>query len=107
MSYYQASIYSSKPEDYVLRIHGQGWHDMYIQLPNLNALHTWEQCFNQKKPDYLDVRRKTPTSETTSRQIQEQIPRELLESSLSQDHLLGKSDDEDSSTVNNNNTTTN
>lgn len=63
MSYHQASVYSAKLEDYVLKIHGQGWSDMYIQLPNLNALNTWEQCFNQKKPDYLDFRRK-PTQDT-------------------------------------------
>lgn len=119
MPYHHASVYSAKLEDYVLKVHGQGWCDMYIQLPNLNAVNTWENCFNQKKPDYLDFRRKNTATtaimedgdnETTSKQgstLQvvdpQQVLRSLditthhphdtnatmmLESSMSQDHLL-------------------
>ncbi|KAG1047499.1 hypothetical protein G6F43_010054 [Rhizopus delemar] len=51
VSYYQVTVYSAKLEDYVLKIHGQGWYDIYIQLPTLNSLNTWQQCFNQRKPD--------------------------------------------------------
>jgi hypothetical protein len=97
MSYKHSSVYSAKLEDYVLKIHGQGWCDMYIQLPNLNALNTWEQCFNQKKPDYLDFRRK-PTQE--QQEVLQSLdithhPHDtlMLESSMSQDHLLRRMSD--------------
>lgn len=106
MSYRHSSVYSAKLEDYVLKIHGQGWCDMYIQLPNLNALNTWEQCFNQKKPDYLDFRRK-PTDATAATNQQQEVLQSLdithhphdtnttlmLESSMSQDHLLRRMSD--------------
>jgi hypothetical protein len=114
MSYHHASVYSAKLEDYVLKIHGQGWCDMYIQLPNLNAMNTWEQCFNQKKPDYLDFRRKTnPSAEESSnvspnQEQQQEVLKSLditthhphdtnttimLESSMSHDHLLRRTSD--------------
>lgn len=114
MSYHNASVYSAKLEDYVLKVQGQGWCDMYIQLPNLNALNAWEQCFNQKKPDYLDFRIK-PIEEGDEgdgneerRQPQEilqsldiislQHPHDIhhpimLESSMSHDHLLRRMSD--------------
>ncbi|KAI8644802.1 hypothetical protein BD408DRAFT_430233, partial [Parasitella parasitica] len=113
MSYQQASIFSAKLEDYVLKIHGQGWHDMYIQLPNVNALNTWEQCFNQKKADYLDFRRK-PNNDTTraaanggeaTNDGEQEVLRSLdisqhphddtmlLESTMSQDLLLRRMSD--------------
>ncbi|CAO3619185.1 unnamed protein product [Mucor hiemalis] len=114
MSYRHASVYSATLEDYVLKIHGQGWCDMYIQLPNLNALHTWEQCFNQKKPDYLDFRRKptditTPSGNGEQQEVLQSLdvshhPHDtnttmMLESSMSHDHLLrrmsDRSEDED------------
>jgi hypothetical protein len=122
MSYHHASVYSAKLEDYVLKIHGQGWCDMYIQLPNLNAMNTWEQCFNQKKPDYLDFKRK-PTDTTTATMTKPVLEQEqevlqsldltthhphdtnttlMLESSMSHDHLLRRMSDrsdEDISTV--------
>lgn len=114
MSYHHASVYSAKLEDYVLKVHGQGWCDMYIQLPNLNAMNTWEQCFNQKKPDYLDFRRK-PTDEVAAQQevlqslgvISAHHPHDInttimLESGMSEDHLLRRMSDrsdEDSSTT--------
>lgn len=114
MSYRNASVYSATLEDYVLKIHGQGWCDMYIQLPNLNALNTWEQCFNQKKPDYLDFRRKptditTPSGNGEQQEVLQSLdvshhPHDtnttmMLESSMSYDHLLrrmsDRSEDED------------
>lgn len=113
MSYHQASIYSAELEDYVLKIHGQGWSDMYIQLPNLNALNTWEQCFNQKKPDYLDFRRKPNTdtarvrgANTTKEDQDQEVLQSLdiiqhphdnmmmLESSMSQDLLMRRMSDQ-------------
>lgn len=48
MSYVDAVVYAAELENYVLKIRGQGLCDMYIQLPDLNALKTWEQSFNQK-----------------------------------------------------------
>lgn len=106
MSYHQASVYSSDMEDYVLKINGQGWYDTYIQLPNPSALHTWEQCFNQRKPDYVNVRRTALTSEADiSKSVREQTTHDMLESSLSQDYLLSVSHDE-ASTITNVNTTT-
>lgn len=86
MSYHQVTVYSSKLEDYVLKVHGQGWYDMYIQLPNLNALQLWENCLNQKKPDYVIK----PTTTTTKDQIEslDIHPHDVFESSMSQDHLL-------------------
>lgn len=109
MSYHHASVYSAKLEDYVLKVHGQGWCDMYIQLPNLAAMNTWEQCFNQKKPDYLDFRRK-PTDHGTQEVLQTidaHHPHDInttimLESGMSEDHLLRRMSDrsdEDASTV--------
>ncbi|GAA5809575.1 hypothetical protein MFLAVUS_002986 [Mucor flavus] len=101
MSYHHASVYSAKLEDYVLKVHGQGWCDMYIQLPNLNALNTWEQCFNQKKPDYLDFRRK-PIEESMQQEVLQSLDMSLhhphdtnimLESSMSHDHLLRRMSD--------------
>lgn len=32
ISYSYASVYSAKPEEYVLKIHGQDVHDVFIQL---------------------------------------------------------------------------
>lgn len=49
MSYSQATVHTAKLDEYVLKVHGQGMHDMYIQLPDLNALKTWEHCFNQRR----------------------------------------------------------
>lgn len=126
MSYHQASVYSAKLEDYVLKIHGQGWSDMYIQLPNLNALNTWEQCFNQKKPDYLDFRRK-PNTETakvrglniTKEEGDQEVLQSLdiiqhphdnimmLESSMSQDLLMRRMSDQSEEDISNPNTVTN
>ncbi|KAI9278718.1 hypothetical protein BDA99DRAFT_14361 [Phascolomyces articulosus] len=48
MSYREATIYSAQLEEYVLKIHGQGIHDMYIQLPDLDALKIWETAFNNR-----------------------------------------------------------
>ena len=126
MSYHQASIYSAKLEDYVLKIHGQGWSDMYIQLPNLNALNTWEQCFNQKKPDYLDFRRKPNTdtarvrgANTTKEDQDQEVLQSLdiiqhphdnmmmLESSMSQDLLMRRMSDQSEEDISNPNTVTN
>lgn len=126
MPYHQASVYSAKLEDYVLKIHGQGWSDMYIQLPNLNALNTWEQCFNQKKPDYLDFRRKPNTESARVRgenTIKEEGDQEvlqsldiiqhphdnimMLESSMSQDLLMRRMSDQSEDDTSNPNTVTN
>ncbi|KAL7319878.1 hypothetical protein PS15m_002964 [Mucor circinelloides] len=129
MSYHQASVYSAKLEDYVLKIHGQGWSDMYIQLPNLNALNTWEQCFNQKKPDYLDFRRK-PTNDNIGKRgmagsnEQDEQDQEVLqsldiirhphdnttlmmESTMSQDLLLRRMSDPSEEDISNPSTVTN
>ncbi|KAI9487658.1 MAG: 7 transmembrane sweet-taste receptor of 3 GCPR-domain-containing protein [Benjaminiella poitrasii] len=123
MSYHQATIYSAKLEDYVLKIHCRGWSDIYVQLPNLNALNTWEQCFNQKKkPSYQEVRRHSSlpdkSNENSHEQMQEtqqqsldiiQHPHDnnttiMLDSSMSYDHLLrdmiDKSYEDDIDTIN-------
>lgn len=131
MSYNQASVYSAQLEDYVLKVHGQGWYDMYIQLPNLNSLNTWEECFNQKKPDYLDSRRKHTDDKNDSHhhhhhhlQQQQQDtevlqsldisqhphdhnPTMMLESSMSHDYLLRRMSDRSEEDVSNPNTVTN
>ncbi|CDS09047.1 hypothetical protein LRAMOSA10407 [Lichtheimia ramosa] len=46
MSYRDVSVHSAQLDEYVLKIHGQGLYDLYIQLPDLNALTTWESVFN-------------------------------------------------------------
>ena len=46
MSYREATIHYAQLEEYVLKIHGQGMHDMYIQLPDLDVLKTWQSAFN-------------------------------------------------------------
>jgi hypothetical protein len=86
ISYSQASIYSAKLEDYVLKIHGQGWYDLYIQVPNLSAMNTWQSCFNQSRPDYLDFRRKPDVSTIVdeNHQQDEVLPHPLFETSLLQ-----------------------
>lgn len=73
--YHHVTVYSAKLEAYVLKIHGQGWYDMYIQLPTLTSLNTWQQCFNQKRPDYHDP-------------IQQKSTDPPIESAFSHDLLL-------------------
>ncbi|KAG0166384.1 hypothetical protein DFQ30_007243 [Apophysomyces sp. BC1015] len=52
MPYSQATVYSVQLEDYVLKIHGQGWYDAYIQVPDVQAMETWQRYFNGKpSPD--------------------------------------------------------
>lgn len=99
---------------------------MYIQLPNLNALNTWEQCFNQKKPDYLDFRRKPNTDtarvrgvNTTKEDQDQEVLQSLdiiqhphdnmmmLESSMSQDLLMRRMSDQSEEDISNPNTVTN
>lgn len=46
MSYRDVSVHSAQLDEYVLKIHGHGLYDLYIQLPDLNALTTWESVFN-------------------------------------------------------------
>ncbi|KAI8985941.1 hypothetical protein BDB01DRAFT_786934 [Pilobolus umbonatus] len=116
MSYHQATIYSAELEDYVLLIHGQGWYDMYIQLPSLDIMNTWLQCFNQKKPDYMDFRRKPSKIDGEEETLQQTSSKSLdnsehkltssldilthphdismLESGMSSDHLLRRPSDQ-------------
>ncbi|KAI8376578.1 uncharacterized protein BYT42DRAFT_605670 [Radiomyces spectabilis] len=48
MSYSQATVHSAQLEDYVLKVHGQGLYDMYIQVSSLAAMETWQRCFNRR-----------------------------------------------------------
>ncbi|OAD71510.1 hypothetical protein PHYBLDRAFT_187578 [Phycomyces blakesleeanus NRRL 1555(-)] len=48
LAYAQAAIHSAQLNDYVIKVKGQGLYDMYIQVPDLKAVETWQRCFNQK-----------------------------------------------------------
>ncbi|KAI8083134.1 7 transmembrane sweet-taste receptor of 3 GCPR-domain-containing protein [Halteromyces radiatus] len=48
MTYHHASVYTAELENYVLKIHGQGMYDMYIQVPDLKTLELWEKRLNQR-----------------------------------------------------------
>ncbi|KAI8098409.1 7 transmembrane sweet-taste receptor of 3 GCPR-domain-containing protein [Gilbertella persicaria] len=102
MSYSHVSVYSTKLEDYVLKIHGQGWSDMYIQLPSLNSLQMWEQCFSQKKPDYLAFLRQEQAIQ--KKELTTHHPHDMLASSMSQDHLLRRLSDQSEEDLSNANT---
>jgi hypothetical protein len=47
ISYTHAAVYSSKPEEYVLKIHGQDKYDVYIQLGDFVTMESWQACLNQ------------------------------------------------------------
>jgi hypothetical protein len=47
ISYSHASIYSSRPEDYVLLVHGRNHYDAYIQLGDFITMESWQACLNQ------------------------------------------------------------
>lgn len=47
ISYTHASVFSSEPEEYVLKIHGQDVHDVYIQLGDFLTMESWQACLNQ------------------------------------------------------------
>ncbi|KAI9300678.1 hypothetical protein BJ944DRAFT_20315 [Cunninghamella echinulata] len=49
MTYNHATIYTAELDNYVLKIHGQGAHDMYIQVPTLKELELWNKRFNQRQ----------------------------------------------------------
>ena len=90
MSYTEATVYSARLEDYVLKIHGQGLYDMHIQLPTLTSLHTWHQCFKQRKPDCIDgaIKRKLSSTTNTAEEDQPNHHHTLLDSNISYNCLL-------------------
>ena len=47
ISYTHASIYSSALEEFVLKIHGQDGHDMFIQLGDFVTMKSWQVSLNQ------------------------------------------------------------
>ncbi|CAO3633113.1 unnamed protein product [Cunninghamella blakesleeana] len=48
MTYTHSTIHTAELDNYVLKIHGQGAHDMYIQVPTLKELELWNKRLNQK-----------------------------------------------------------
>ncbi|KAI8089914.1 uncharacterized protein BX664DRAFT_144452 [Halteromyces radiatus] len=40
--------------NYILRIHGQGWYDLYIQVANKETMEIWQTCFEPCDPPRLD-----------------------------------------------------
>ncbi|KAI8888725.1 periplasmic binding protein-like I [Backusella circina FSU 941] len=46
-SYHHASVHSSQPEGYVLKIHGQGLYDVYLQVADFTIMESWQACINQ------------------------------------------------------------
>lgn len=48
MAYHHATIHTAALENYVLTIHGQGFYDMHIQVPDLKTLELWETRLNQR-----------------------------------------------------------
>jgi hypothetical protein len=47
LSYHHASVHSSKPEGYVLKIHGQGLYDVFLQVADFTVMESWQACINQ------------------------------------------------------------
>ncbi|KAI9264650.1 periplasmic binding protein-like I, partial [Helicostylum pulchrum] len=58
ISYTHASVYSSKPEEYVLKIHGQDVHDVFIQLGDFVTMESWQACLNQDIMKQQEMSRK-------------------------------------------------
>lgn len=58
ISYTHASVYSSKPEEYVLKIHGQDVHDVFIQLGDFITMESWQACLNQDIMKQQEMSRK-------------------------------------------------
>jgi hypothetical protein len=44
-AYSQVSIFSSQPEAYILKIHGNGSTDIHIQVRDLDSLEVWRRYF--------------------------------------------------------------
>ncbi|KAK4518242.1 choline phosphate cytidylyltransferase [Mucor velutinosus] len=74
ISYTHASVYSSTnpEEDFILKIHGQDKHDVYIQLGDFITMESWKACLNQdimkqqEQEEYIFRKRPSSTTITTS-----------------------------------------
>jgi hypothetical protein len=67
ISYSHASVYSSKQEEYVLKIHGQNLYDIYIQLGDFITMESWQACLNQDiMKQQQEIERKITSSNTYS-----------------------------------------
>jgi hypothetical protein len=38
-------VESDEGNSHILKIHGQGWHDLYIQVANKETMEIWQECF--------------------------------------------------------------
>lgn len=47
LSYSYASVYHSNLGEYVLKVHGQDFHDVFIQLGDFETMDSWQACLNQ------------------------------------------------------------
>lgn len=45
MNYSHATVEMKEMDSYVLKIHGQDWYDLYIQVANKETLSIWQKCF--------------------------------------------------------------
>ncbi|CAO3611813.1 unnamed protein product [Cunninghamella echinulata] len=45
MNYSHATMEMEEMDSYVLKIHGQGWYDLYIQVANKETMSIWLKCF--------------------------------------------------------------
>lgn len=50
MAYDRTSIVASDQHSNILKIHGQGWYDLYIQVADSQALEIWQECFEPCDP---------------------------------------------------------
>lgn len=69
VSYSSASVHSANPEEYVLKLHGQDVHDVFIQLKDFATMESWQACLNQdimKQQQQMTKRLKISTISTTA-----------------------------------------
>lgn len=93
ISYTHASVFTSEPEEYVLKIHGQDVHDVYIQLGDFLTMESWQACLNQDiMKQQQEMSRKTTITQlrvfSTSSSVTLQQQSEEQHNSLAQEDQL-------------------
>ncbi|CAO3599540.1 unnamed protein product [Absidia cylindrospora] len=50
MAYSRTSVAVDEGSSHILKIHGHGWHDLYIQVANKETMMIWQDCFEPCDP---------------------------------------------------------
>lgn len=67
VSYSYASAYRSNPGEYVLKVHGQDVHDVFIQLGDFETMESWQACLNQDIMKQQQMIRRFKNSSTSKK----------------------------------------